>query len=84
MIVGIGIMATCGIYYYLWMKVLPGWGNYGIRSQVISVDDNGANTHRLLRVRNSKVSEWDAAHDDLGRDLPPQRLISSNNSSSEK
>lgn len=84
MIVGIGIMATCGIYYYLWMKVLPGWGNYGIRSQVISVDDNGANTHRLLRVPNSKVSEWDAAHDDLGRDLPPQRLISSNNSSSEK
>ncbi|KAI3580313.1 amino acid permease-domain-containing protein [Fusarium oxysporum f. sp. albedinis] len=54
MIVGIGIMATCGIYYYLWMKVLPRWGNYGIRSQVISVDDNGANTHRLLRVRNSK------------------------------
>ncbi|KAI8398917.1 hypothetical protein FOFC_20144 [Fusarium oxysporum] len=67
MIVGIGIMATCGIYYYLWMKVLPRWGNYSIRSQVISVDDNGANTHRLLRVPNSKVSEWDAAHDDLGR-----------------
>ncbi|KAL7756653.1 hypothetical protein ACKLNR_013646 [Fusarium oxysporum f. sp. zingiberi] len=70
MIVGIGIMATCGIYYYLWMKVLPHWGNYSIRSQVISVDDNGANTHRLLRVPNSKVSEWDAAHDDLGRVCP--------------
>ncbi|KAL5590528.1 hypothetical protein FOBRF1_014085 [Fusarium oxysporum] len=84
MIVGIGIMATCGIYYYLWMKVLPRWGNYSIRSQVISVDDNGANTHRLLRVPNSKVSERDAAHDDLGRDLPPQRLISSNYSSSEE
>ncbi|KAJ4161956.1 hypothetical protein NW765_010045 [Fusarium oxysporum] len=84
MIVGIGIMATCGIYYYLWRKVLLRWGNYSIRSQVISVDDNGANTHRLLRVPNSKVSEWDAAHDDLGWDLPPQRLISSNNSSSEK
>ncbi|RKK95170.1 hypothetical protein BFJ68_g14896 [Fusarium oxysporum] len=84
MIVGIGIMATCGIYYYLWMKVLLRWGNYSIRSQVISVDDNGANTHRLLWVPNSKVSEWDAAHDDLGWDLPPQRLISSNNSSSEK
>ncbi|KAJ4055801.1 hypothetical protein NW756_003058 [Fusarium oxysporum] len=69
-IVGIGIMATCGIYYYLWMKVLPRWGNYSIRSQVISVDDNGANTHRLLRVPNSKVSEWDAAHDDLGRVCP--------------
>ncbi|KAF4344215.1 high affinity methionine permease [Fusarium beomiforme] len=51
MIVGIGIMAICGIYYYLWMKVFPRWGNYSIRSQVVSVDDNGANTHRLLRSR---------------------------------
>ncbi|KAF5989188.1 high affinity methionine permease [Fusarium coicis] len=84
MIVGIGIMATYGIYYYLSMKVLPRWGNSSIRSQVISVDDNGANTHRLLRVPNSKVAEWDATHDELGRDLPPQLMISRNNSSSEK
>ncbi|KAI1066354.1 hypothetical protein LB506_008506, partial [Fusarium annulatum] len=73
MIVGIGIMAVCGIYYYVWMKVLPRWGNYSIRSQVISVDDNGANTHRLLRVPNSEVDQWDATHDDLGRDLPLQQ-----------
>ncbi|CVL04165.1 related to high affinity methionine permease [Fusarium mangiferae] len=84
MIVGIGIMAVCGIYYYVWMKVLPRWGNYSIRSQAISVDDNGANIHRLLRVPNSDVAQWDATHDDLGRDLPPQQIISSNNSSSEK
>ncbi|KAH7147650.1 hypothetical protein DER46DRAFT_580090 [Fusarium sp. MPI-SDFR-AT-0072] len=66
-------MAICGIYYYLWMKVLPRWGSYSIRSQVISVDDNGANTHRLLRVPNFEVAQWDATHDDLGRDLPPQQ-----------
>lgn len=63
---------------------LPRWGNYSIRSQVISVDDDGANTHRLLRVPNSEVDQWDATHDDLGRDLPLQQVISSNNSSSEK
>jgi hypothetical protein len=84
MIVGLGIMAICGIYYWIWMKVLPRWGNYSNRSQVISVDDNGANTHRLLRVPNSEVAEWDGTHDDLGRDLAPQRVISGRNSNSEK
>ncbi|KAG9185625.1 hypothetical protein G6011_06956 [Alternaria panax] len=67
MIVGIGIIAICGAYYYVWMKVMPRWGNYAIRSQVVNVDDNGANTHRLLRVPNSELAEWDASHDELGR-----------------
>ncbi|KAM0296217.1 hypothetical protein HYE67_008081 [Fusarium culmorum] len=69
MIVGIAILGVCGLYYYVWMKLLPRWGGYKIRSQVISVDDNGANTHRLLKVPNDEVAEWDATHDDLGRDL---------------
>jgi hypothetical protein len=49
------------------MGVLPRWGNYTIRSQVVNVDDNGANTHRLLRVPNAEVADWDANHDELGR-----------------
>ncbi|EAT77829.1 hypothetical protein HBI56_192910 [Parastagonospora nodorum] len=69
MITGIGILGVCGAYYYIWMKVLPRWGNYAIRSQVVNVDDNGANTHRLLRVPNAEVAEWDANHDELGRAL---------------
>lgn len=69
MIVGIGIMALCYAYYYVWMKAMPRWGNYTIRSQVLSVDDNGANTHRLIKVPNSELAQWDASHDELGREL---------------
>ena len=69
MIVGIAVIGLCGAYYYVWMKVLPRWGNYVIRSQVIDVDDNGANTHRLLRVPNAEGADWDASHDELGRAL---------------
>ena len=67
MIVGIAVIGVCGAYYYVWMDVLPRWGNYTIRSQVVNVDDNGANTHRLLRVPNAEVADWDANHDELGR-----------------
>jgi amino acid transporter len=69
MLVGLAIIAMCGIYYYLWMSALPRLGNYSIRSQVVRVDDNGANTHRLLRVPNDQLAEWDASHDELGREL---------------
>jgi amino acid transporter len=67
MIVGIAVIGICGVYYYVWMTVLPRWGNYAIRSQVIDVDDNGANTHHLLRVPHAEVADWDASHDELGR-----------------
>ncbi|VUC30570.1 unnamed protein product [Clonostachys rosea] len=73
MIVGIGIIVICYIYYYFWMNLLPRWGNYSIRAQVINVDENGANTHRLLRVPNAEVADWDATHDDLGRELRQRR-----------
>ncbi|KAH7325570.1 amino acid permease-domain-containing protein [Stachybotrys elegans] len=68
MIVGIAIIFVCGAYYYFWMVLLPRWGSYTIRSQVLNVDDNGANTHRLLRVPNAELAEWDATHDELGRE----------------
>jgi hypothetical protein len=73
MIVGIAIIAFCGAYYYSWMTLLPRWGGYAIRSQVLNVDDNGANTHRLLRVPNAELAEWDASHDELGRELTVRR-----------
>lgn len=73
MIVGIGIMALCAAYYYLWMHLLPRWGKYAIRSQVLRVDDNGANTHKLVRVPQDQVAEWDATHDELGRELRHRR-----------
>lgn len=69
MIVGIAIIAVCGAYYYFWMTLLPRWGNYTIVSQVLNVDDNGANTHRLLRIPNTELAEWNATHDELGREI---------------
>lgn len=69
MIVGIAIVAVCGAYYYFWMHLLPRWGNYTIVTQVLNVDDNGANTHRLVRVPNNEVAEWEATHDELGREI---------------
>jgi hypothetical protein len=78
MIVGIGNMAICILYYYSSMKILPRWGNYSIRSQVISVDNTGANTHRLLRVPNPERPVWGATQDELDRDLLIRRLVSRN------
>ncbi|KAH7358968.1 high-affinity methionine permease [Plectosphaerella cucumerina] len=67
-LVGIAILIVCGGYYYFWMTLLPKWKNYTIRSQVLDVDgDSGANTHRLVRVPNAELAEWDAVHDEQGR-----------------
>lgn len=61
-------MIICGVYYYFWMHLLPKWRGYTIRSQVLDIDgDTGANTHRLVRVPNAELAEWDATHDELGR-----------------
>jgi hypothetical protein len=64
MIMGIVVIGICGAYYYVWMKVLPRWGKYAIRSQV---DDDCADPHRLVRVSDAEVAFWDASHDELGR-----------------
>lgn len=61
-------LIVCGAYYYFWMTLLPKWKNYTIRSQVLDIDgDSGANTHRLVRVPNAELAEWDATHDEQGR-----------------
>ena len=77
MLVGIGVIFMCGVYYWVWMQLLPKVRHYSIRSEVIDVDDNGANTHRILRIPNAEVSEWDATHDELGRKLLQRRRIGS-------
>lgn len=56
----------CFAYYYVWMKLLPKWRGYEIRSELLDIDDSGANTHRLIKVPKAEVAAWDAAHDDAG------------------
>ncbi|KAH9908935.1 high-affinity methionine permease [Xylariomycetidae sp. FL2044] len=66
-VVGIAIVVVCFLYYAAWMWVLPRWRGYRIRTQVLDVDDNGANTHRLVRVPLVELQRWGDEHDDAGR-----------------
>ncbi|WVQ95763.1 hypothetical protein IAU59_002862 [Kwoniella sp. CBS 9459] len=62
----IGILAICGIYYYLWIYALPKWGGYQIRQTVLQLD-GGAVSHKLVKVKNDEIERWDAEHDPSGR-----------------
>ncbi|KAF4450778.1 hypothetical protein F53441_6110 [Fusarium austroafricanum] len=64
--VGIAIMILCGVYYVFWIYIIPKWKGYTIRPEVLEVDTNGANTHRLVRVPLNEIENWDAEHDEAG------------------
>ncbi|OLN96833.1 High-affinity methionine permease 4 [Colletotrichum chlorophyti] len=65
-VVGIAIMIVCFIYYAAWMWWVPKWRGYRIRPEILEVNENGANTHRLVRVPLADLPRWDADHDDAG------------------
>ncbi|CZR44758.1 uncharacterized protein FPRO_14510 [Fusarium proliferatum ET1] len=65
-VVGIAIMILCGAYYVFWIYIIPKWKGYAIRPEVLEVDTNGANTHRLVRVPLVEIEKWDAEHDEAG------------------
>ncbi|PWY89829.1 high affinity methionine permease [Aspergillus heteromorphus CBS 117.55] len=65
-VVGIAIIAACGAYYYLWIKILPRWGHYELRQTLISVGGD-ATAHKLVRVPKDRIAEWDRDHDASGR-----------------
>ena len=55
-------LATCGIYYVLWIYILPKFRGYRIRQQAFTLD-KGAVSHELVRVPVNNLAEWDATHD---------------------
>lgn len=59
-------MIICGLYYVVWMYVLPQWLGYRIRAEVVSPEDERTVTHRLVKVPTAKVAEWDAEHTESG------------------
>ncbi|KAF9774560.1 hypothetical protein IL306_007424 [Fusarium sp. DS 682] len=59
-------MILCGVYYVFWIYIIPKWKGYVIRPEVLEVDTNGANTHRLVRVPLVEIEKWDAEHDEAG------------------
>ncbi|KAJ9421169.1 amino acid permease-domain-containing protein [Fusarium oxysporum] len=65
-VVGIAIVLVCALYYVVWMFLLPKWKGYAIRTEITNVDDNGANTHRLVRVPYADLPRWDEEHDEAG------------------
>ena len=56
----------CGVYYAIWVWVLPRIYDYSIRTETVVLEQDGAVTHRLLKIPNAKVQEWDRTHDDAG------------------
>jgi hypothetical protein len=65
-VVGIAILILCGLYYALWMYVLPRFGKYAIRPEIVQIDNNGAATHRLVQIPLDQIGSWDAEHDEAG------------------
>ncbi|KAI1633051.1 amino acid permease-domain-containing protein [Biscogniauxia mediterranea] len=65
-VVGIAVIITCGLYYIAWMYLLPSWGHYRLRPEIVDVGDEGANTHRLVKVPLEDLAKWDREHDEAG------------------
>jgi len=49
------------------MYVLPYVGKYTVRQETVFLDDEGTNTHRLVKVANHELAAWDAEHDATGK-----------------
>ncbi|KAJ0359941.1 hypothetical protein COL26b_014223 [Colletotrichum chrysophilum] len=80
-VAGIGILLGCGVYYWLWIYVVPKARGYRIRQQVLELAD-GAQSHKLVKVPVADLAEWDATHDHVGR--PLQQVASVPGSEEEK
>ncbi|KAF2093562.1 high affinity methionine permease [Rhizodiscina lignyota] len=63
---GVGIIVFCSVYYWVWIGLLPKLGKYKIRQTYEDLGD-GAVTHKLVRVRDEDVAQWDDEHDVTGR-----------------
>ncbi|KAE9976711.1 hypothetical protein EG328_002426 [Venturia inaequalis] len=70
--VGLAILAVCGIYYYVWIHLLPRFGHYQVRQAVVVLED-GAVMNTLTKVPDAEVEAWDASHDVTGRVLTHRR-----------
>jgi hypothetical protein len=63
---GVYRLTLCGIYYYFWINLIPKWKGYQYRQTIIKYDD-GAVTHKMVRVPKADLVSWDERHDAAGR-----------------
>lgn len=61
-------LVACAIYYSVWKYVLPRFGGYRLRQEVL-VLDNGAQSHQIIKIPIGELAQWDATHDVVGRPL---------------
>ncbi|KAL4867692.1 hypothetical protein BDV12DRAFT_186492 [Aspergillus spectabilis] len=73
LVVGISLLSLCGVYYYVYIKVLPHFGNYQFRQSIIS-GPAGETSHQLVKVPNAEIAQWDEEHDAAGR-LRRRRVV---------
>lgn len=59
----------CGVYYVFWIYLIPKWKGYAIRQQRIVYQEDGAVTHKLVKVPDSELERWDAEHDANGNKI---------------
>ncbi|KAL1600584.1 hypothetical protein SLS60_006970 [Paraconiothyrium brasiliense] len=67
--VGIALLVSCALYYFVWIKWLPKLKHYSIRTETLISDQDGSVSHRLKKVPNVEVEEWDRTHDEAGNVL---------------
>jgi hypothetical protein len=77
-------LVLCVIYYFIWTYVLPHIGKYTIRQETIVLDNEGTNTHRLVKVPNHELAAWDATHDATGKAVGEVFVNNNSNSDVEK
>ncbi|KAJ5701687.1 hypothetical protein N7488_009235 [Penicillium malachiteum] len=65
-VTGLAIIGACIVYYYVWVWLIPKWGDYQLR-QTILQEDNGAVAHVLVKIPNAEIESWDARYDTAGR-----------------
>lgn len=59
-------LVACGIYYSFWIYIIPKLKGYRVRQEVLFLE-NGAQSHRIIKVPVTDLPEWDRAHDAVGR-----------------
>ena len=82
-LIGLISLATCGIYYAFWIFILPRFGKYRIRQEVLLLSDESSKAHRLVKVPLDELEAWDREHDALGQRIADLRGPSSGGQSDE-
>lgn len=60
-------LALCILYHAFWIYVLPHFGRYRIRQELVQLGDDHAKVHCLVKVPTAELQEWDTQHDALGQ-----------------